>query len=54
LKIQAFANRLFSALAGTLWHFQFIFYSMGETQMGKYKFASWTLHMATIIIGFGT
>lgn len=23
---------------------------MGETQMGKYKFASWTLHMSSIII----
>jgi len=22
----------------------------GETQMGKYKFSSWTLHMASIII----
>ena len=23
---------------------------MGETQMGAYKFSSWTLHMASIII----
>jgi L-rhamnose-H+ transport protein len=23
---------------------------MGETQMGTYKFSSWTLHMASIII----
>jgi L-rhamnose-H+ transport protein len=23
---------------------------MGETQMGKFKFSSWTLHMASIII----
>jgi L-rhamnose-H+ transport protein len=23
---------------------------MGETQMGQYKFSSWTLHMASIII----
>jgi L-rhamnose-H+ transport protein len=29
---------------------QFFFYTMGETQMGKYKFSSWTLHMASIII----
>ena len=50
LKIPVLANYLFSALAGTLWYFQFFFYSMGETQMGKYKFASWTLHMASIII----
>jgi L-rhamnose-H+ transport protein len=26
------------------------FYTMGATQMGKYDFASWTLHMASIII----
>jgi hypothetical protein len=24
--------------------------SMDETQMGRYKFSSWTLHMASIII----
>jgi L-rhamnose-H+ transport protein len=29
---------------------QFFFYTMGETQMGQYKFSSWTLHMASIII----
>jgi L-rhamnose-H+ transport protein len=44
------ANYLFCALAGTTWYMQFFFYSMGETQMGKYKFSSWTLHMASIII----
>lgn len=43
-------NYLFAALAGVLWYFQFFFYSMGETQMGEYKFSSWTLHMASIII----
>ena len=43
-------NYLFSAMAGTTWYFQFFFYSMGETQMGRYKFSSWTLHMASIII----
>jgi L-rhamnose-H+ transport protein len=52
------ANYLFSALAGTTWYFQFFFYTMGETQMSKYGFSSWTLHMASIIIfstlwGFG-
>jgi L-rhamnose-H+ transport protein len=44
------ANYLLSALAGTTWYMQFFFYSMGETQMGRYKFSSWTLHMASIII----
>ena len=43
-------NYLFSALAGTMWYMQFFFYTMGETQMGRYRFSSWTLHMASIII----
>jgi len=43
-------NYFFSALAGTTWYFQFFFYTMGETQMGRYRFSSWTLHMASIII----
>jgi L-rhamnose-H+ transport protein len=43
-------NYLFAALAGIIWYFQFFFYSMGQTKMGKYDFASWTLHMASIII----
>jgi len=49
-EIPLLRNYLFSALAGTTWYFQFFFYTMGETQMGKYGFASWTLHMASIII----
>ncbi len=44
------ANYCFCALAGVTWYLQFFFYSMGETQMGAYKFSSWTLHMASIII----
>jgi len=50
LKVPVLANYLFSALAGTTWYFQFFFYTMGETQMGRFAFASWTLHMASIII----
>lgn len=50
LKIPRVNNYLFSALAGATWYFQFFFYNMGESQMGKYGFASWTLHMASIII----
>ena len=42
-------NYIFSALAGTTWYFQFFFYGMGTTQMGKYDFSSWTIHMAFII-----
>jgi len=49
-KAPMLSNYLFSALAGTTWYFQFFFYSMGETQMGRYKFSSWTLHMASIMI----
>lgn len=44
------SNYLFCALAGTTWYFQFFFYTMGESQMGQYKFSSWTIHMASIII----
>jgi L-rhamnose-H+ transport protein len=50
LRVPMLANYLFSALAGTTWYFQFFFYTMGETQMGRFKFSSWTLHMASIII----
>jgi hypothetical protein len=49
-RIPRISNYLFAALAGVTWYFQFFFYSMGETQMGDYKFSSWTLHMASIII----
>ena len=43
-------NYLLSALAGTIWYFQFFFYTMGESQMGRFGFSSWTIHMASIII----
>ena len=49
-RIPLLGNYLFSALAGTTWYFQFFFYTMGATKMGKLDFASWTLHMASIII----
>lgn len=48
--VPMFMNLVFSAMAGICWYLQFFFYSMGETQMGNYKFSSWTLHMASIII----
>jgi L-rhamnose-H+ transport protein len=50
LRVPRASNYFFSALAGTTWYFQFFFYTMGETQMGEFGFASWTLHMASIII----
>ena len=44
-------NWLLSAIAGITWYFQFMFYGMGTTRLGKdYGFSSWTLHMAFIII----
>jgi L-rhamnose-H+ transport protein len=49
-RVPMLTNYFFSALAGVVWYMQFFFYSMGETQMGNYKFSSWTLHMASIII----
>jgi L-rhamnose-H+ transport protein len=45
-----FQNYGFASLAGVIWYFQFFFYSLGQTKMGKYDFSSWTLHMASIII----
>jgi L-rhamnose-H+ transport protein len=50
LRVPMLGNYLFSALAGVTWYFQFFFYTMGESQMGEYKFSSWTIHMASIII----
>ena len=50
VRVPMLGNYLLCALAGTTWYFQFFFYTMGETQMGRYKFSSWTLHMASIII----
>jgi len=38
------------AIAGGAWYLQFFFYTMGESQMGRYGFSSWTLHMSSIII----
>jgi len=43
-------NLLLCIVAGVTWYFQFFFYGMGTTKMGKYDFSSWTLHMASIII----
>lgn len=49
-RVPLLANWLLAALGGTLWYFQFFFYTMGESQMGRYGFSSWTLHMASIIL----
>jgi L-rhamnose-H+ transport protein len=49
-KPRLLVNYLLAALGGTLWYLQFFFYTMGESQMGRYAFSSWTLHMASIIL----
>jgi L-rhamnose-H+ transport protein len=44
-------NYLWALLAGVTWYFQFFFYGMGQSKLGKsLDFASWTLHMAFIIL----
>jgi L-rhamnose-H+ transport protein len=50
VRVPLVSNYLLCALAGVTWYMQFFFYTMGETQMGAYKFSSWTLHMASIVI----
>ena len=35
-------NFLLAGLGGTAWYFQFFFYTMGESQMGRFGFSSWT------------
>jgi L-rhamnose-H+ transport protein len=49
-RVPMLRNYSLSALAGVVWYMQFFFYTMGESQMGQYKFSSWTIHMASIII----
>jgi L-rhamnose-H+ transport protein len=43
-------NYILCAIAGFTWYLQFFFYGMGTTQLGRYEFSSWTLHMAFIIV----
>jgi len=49
-RVPLLRNYLLCASAGLIWYLQFYFYSQGEIWMGPYGFASWTLHMASIII----
>lgn len=48
-RIRLIKNLLWSALAGTLWFVQFLFYGLGHVQMGNYRFISWVLHMSMLI-----
>lgn len=43
-------NYLLAFLSGAMWYGQFFFYGMGTTKMGRYDFASWSIHMAFIIV----
>ncbi len=43
-------NYLFAAAAGVTWYTGFFFYGMGTTQMGKYDFSSWSIHLAFVIV----
>jgi len=43
-------NYFLAICSGLMWYGQFFFYGMGTTKMGKYDFASWSIHMASIII----
>lgn len=45
-----FINYLFCAIAGITGFMEFMFYGMGTTQMGKYDFASFSIHLAFVII----
>lgn len=44
-------NYFWAMLGGLTWYLQFFFYGMGSTMLGeKYEFASWSIHMAFIIL----
>jgi L-rhamnose-H+ transport protein len=43
-------NYSLAIISGLMWYGQFFFYGMGSSKMGKYDFASWSIHMASIII----
>jgi L-rhamnose-H+ transport protein len=45
-----FTNYALAFIGGAAWYGQFFFYGMGTTQMGKYDFSSWSIHMAFVII----
>lgn len=43
-------NYLLAALGGSLWYFQFMLYGMGESKLGKFGFAGWSILMALTIV----
>jgi L-rhamnose-H+ transport protein len=44
------SNYLFSALVGTLWYLQFIFYGLAAFFMGPYSFTNWSIHMSFMVV----
>ena len=43
-------NWIFSAIAGTLWYLQMMFFGMGKSQMGKFDFTAWSILMSLSIV----
>ncbi len=43
-------NYVLSALAGVLWYLQMVFYTMGDSKIGDYKFSGWSVFMSAQII----
>lgn len=43
-------NYVFCALAGAVGYLEYMFYGMGASQMGKYDFSSFSIHLAFVII----
>jgi len=44
-------NYILAFAGGATWYLQFFFYGMGMSKLGRdYDFASWTIHMAFIIV----
>ena len=44
------ANLVFAALAGALWYSQMVFYTMGDSKIGKFSFSGWSVFMSSQII----
>jgi len=43
-------NYLYSALVGTLWYAQFIFYGLAAFFTGPYSYANWSIHMTFMVV----
>lgn len=43
-------NYVLSAFAGVLWYLQMVFYTMGDSKIGDYKFSGWSVFMSAQII----